>query len=154
MDQMNVASVCLILNFLILLSSAAVTVTTSQSIPPKFITSIAKMAAVHMPRSSSPYASSSSDNDSINAPTGSALRRLYFQSGKSSQVVTNGPKSTIPKVVVKNSSCNSTINTSTDSASTHLTNVTTATDTTETFDSLDFGEFDKSEVKIISFFLY
>lgn len=125
-----------------LLSSAAVTVTATQSIPPKIISSITKtMAAVHMARPSSPYASSSSDNDSINAPTGTALRRLYFQTGKSSKI-TNGTnnKTTIPKVIVKNSSCNSTINTSTDSASTHLTNVTTATDT-ETFDSLDSGKF-------------
>jgi hypothetical protein len=121
------------------LISAAVTVTASQSIPPKIINSIAKtMAAVHMARPSSPYASSSSDNDSMNTPTGTALRRLYFQSGKSSKF-TNGTKSSIPKVIVKNSSCNSTINTSTDSASTHLTNVTTATDT-ETFDSLDSGK--------------
>lgn len=43
-----------------------------------------------------------------------------------------------PKAIVMNTSCNSTINTSTESASTHLTNFTTTTDT-ETCDSLDLG---------------
>jgi hypothetical protein len=41
-------------------------------------------------------------------------------------------------VIVMNSSCNSTINTSTESACTHFTNITTTTDT-ETCDSLDLG---------------
>ena len=102
------------------------------------------MAAVHMARPTSPYTSSSSDTDSIiaassNAPT--ALRRLYFKAAKSGKAATQSATtktSTVPKVIVMNSSCNSTINTSTESASTHFTNITTTTDT-ETCDSLDLG---------------
>lgn len=115
----------------------------------RIVSTIAKtseMATVHMARSTSPYTSSSSDTDSIIAsnnvppPTGTALRRLYFRAAKSGKTITT-PKnsSTVPKVIVMNSSCNSTINTSTESASTHFTNITTTTDT-ETCDSLDMGK--------------
>lgn len=106
------------------------------------------MAAVHMARPTSPYTSSSSETDSIIAstnvppPTGTALRRLYFKAAKSGRsIAASASKNTstnVPKVIVMNSSCNSTINTSTESASTHLTNMTTTTDT-ETCDSLDLG---------------
>jgi Protein of unknown function (DUF2967) len=101
------------------------------------------MATIHMARPTSPYTSSSSDTDSIiaNVPTGTALRRLYFKTAKTSKM-SNGAhsakNSSTPKAIVMNSSCNSTINTSTESASTHLTNITTTTDT-ETCDSLDLG---------------
>jgi Protein of unknown function (DUF2967) len=101
------------------------------------------MAAVHMARPASPY-TSSSDSDSIiasNVPTGTALRRLYFKAAKSGKTASQSiatKASSVPKVIVMNSSCNSTINTSTESASTHLTNITTTTDT-ETCDSLDIG---------------
>lgn len=111
------------------------------------------MAAVHMARPTSPYTSSSSDTDSIIAsnnvaPTGTALRRLYFKAAKSGRslaaAATSKTTSTnVPKVIVMNSSCNSTINTSTESASTHFTNITTTTDT-ETCDSLDLGGKRKS----------
>lgn len=99
---------------------------------------------MHMARPTSPYTSSSSDTDSIiaNAPTGTALRRLYFKTAKTSKMsnsaAQNTKNSSVPKVMTMNSSCNSTINTSTESASTHLTNITTTTDT-ETCDSLDLG---------------
>lgn len=124
----------------------AVTVTASQVQPPKIISTIAKsMATMHMTRPTSPYASSSSDTDSIiaNVPTGTALRRLYFKTAKTSKMNNSAPQNTknsssAPKAIVMNSSCNSTINTSTESASTHLTNITTTTDT-ETCDSLDLG---------------
>lgn len=119
-----------------------VSLTATHAPPPKGVSSIAKaMATMHMARPTSPYNSSSSDNDSIiaNVPTGTALRRLYFKTAKTSRM-TNSTKSSAatPKVIVMNSSCNSTINTSTESASTHLTNITTTTDT-ETCDSLDLG---------------
>lgn len=116
----------------------------TQTQPPRIVSSIAKtMATIHMARPTSPYTSSSSDTDSIiaNAPTGTALRRLYFKTAKTSKLnhnVQNVKSSSVPKVIVMNSSCNSTINTSTESASTHLTNITTTTDT-ETCDSLDLG---------------
>lgn len=103
------------------------------------------MATLHMARPTSPYNSSSSDTDSIiaNVPTGTALRRLYFKTAKSGKMqssnnASNNKSSSGPKAIVMNSSCNSTINTSTESASTHLTNITTTTDT-ETCDSLDLG---------------
>lgn len=117
---------------------------THASPPPKVVSAIAKtMATMHMTRPTSPYNSSSSDTDSIitNVPTGTALRRLYFKTAKTSRM-TNSAKSSAatPKAIVMNSSCNSTINTSTESASTHLTNFTTTTDT-ETCDSLDIGSF-------------
>lgn len=122
----------------------AVTVTATREQPPRIVSSIAKtMATIHMARPTSPYTSSSSDTDSIiaNAPTGTALRRLYFKTAKTSKM-SNGAQSnkgsSTPKVIVMNSSCNSTINTSTESASTHLTNITTTTDT-ENCDSLDLG---------------
>jgi Protein of unknown function (DUF2967) len=128
---------------ILLLFLVAVTVTTTRE-PPRIVSSIAKtMATIHMARPTSPYTSSSSDTDSIiaNAPTGTALRRLYFKTAKTSKM-SNGAhgakSSSAPKVIVMNSSCNSTINTSTESASTHLTNITTTTDT-ETCDSLDLG---------------
>jgi hypothetical protein len=120
--------------------------------PPRIVSTIAKtMATIHMARPSSPYTSSSSDTDSIiaNVPTGTALRRLYFKTAKTSKMASSAQSvksspSGGSKVIVINSSCNSTINTSTESASTHLTNITT-TDT-ETCDSLDLGLF----VKLIS----
>ncbi|CRL06867.1 CLUMA_CG019466, isoform A [Clunio marinus] len=104
------------------------------------------MATIHMARPTSPYTSSSSDTDSIIAsvPSGTALRRLYFKTAKTSKMSNTAQhknSSTVPKVIVMNSSCNSTINTSTESASTHLTNITTTTDT-ETCDSLDLGDGD------------
>ncbi|XP_070494454.1 uncharacterized protein [Chironomus tepperi] len=110
------------------------------------------MAAVHMARPTSPYTSSSSDTDSIiaassNAPPPTALRRLYFKAAKSGKAPTQSATtktSTVPKVIVMNSSCNSTINTSTESACTHFTNITTTTDT-ETCDSLDLGDGDITE---------
>lgn len=117
----------------------------------RIVSTIAKtseMATVHMARSTSPYTSSSSDTDSIIAsnnvppPTGTALRRLYFRAAKSGKTITtpkNSSTANVPKVIVMNSSCNSTINTSTESASTHFTNITTTTDT-ETCDSLDMGK--------------
>lgn len=123
---------------------AAVTTTNAQQ-PQKIFNSIAKtMATIHMARPTSPYASSSSDTDSIvaNVPTGTALRRLYFKTAKSSKMINpNTKSSSAPKVIVMNSSCNSTINTSTESASTHFTNITSTTDT-ETCDSLDLGTFE------------
>lgn len=125
---------------------SAVTVTATQAQPPRIVSSIAKtMATIHMARPTSPYASSSSDTDSIVVPTGTALRRLYFKTAKTSKMsnsaATNAKSSSaVPKVIVMNSSCNSTINTSTESASTHLTNITTTTDT-ETCDSLDLGSY-------------
>jgi hypothetical protein len=128
--------------------SAVITVTATQAQPPRIVSSIAKtMATIHMARPTSPYTSSSSDTDSIIAPTGTALRRLYFKTAKTSKMSNNAAavaanaktsSSSVPKVIVMNSSCNSTINTSTESASTHLTNITTTTDT-ETCDSLDLG---------------
>lgn len=125
---------------------SAVTVTATKEQPPRIVSSIAKtMATIHMARPTSPYASSSSDTDSIiaNAPTGTALRRLYFKTAKTSKMSNSAApnaksSSSAPKVIVMNSSANSTINTSTESASTHLTNITTTTDT-ETCDSLDLG---------------
>jgi hypothetical protein len=128
---------------------SAVTVTATQAQPPRIVSSIAKtMATIHMARPTSPYASSSSDTDSIVVPTGTALRRLYFKTAKTTKMsaaTTNAKSSsTVPKVIVMNSSCNSTINTSTESASTHLTNITTTTDT-ETCDSLDLGLYSKAE---------
>lgn len=126
--------------------------TSTHAQPPKIISTIAKsMATMHMTRPTSPYTSSSSDTDSIiaNVPTGTALRRLYFKTAKTSKMINNSaPQNTknssqsAPKAIVMNSSCNSTINTSTESASTHLTNITTTTDT-ETCDSLDLGWFMK-----------
>lgn len=127
-----------------LLRHLAVTVTATHSQPPRIVSTIAKsMATMHMPRPTSPYNSSSSDTDSIitNVPTGTALRRLYFKTAKTSKLnsaKTTKSSSTTPKAIVMNSSANSTINTSTESASTHLTNITTTTDT-ETCDSLDLG---------------
>ncbi|XP_055688182.1 uncharacterized protein LOC129792837 isoform X1 [Lutzomyia longipalpis] len=88
-----------------------------------------------MVRPTSPGNSSGSETDQV---TGTALRRLYFKSGRHPRA--RGPA--VPKVVVMGSSTTSnseaTINTSTESASTLTTNVT-ATDT-ETCDSLDFGD--------------
>ena len=128
------------------LSAVTVTAVQVQAQPPRIVSSIAKtMATIHMARPTSPYTSSSSDTDSI-VPTGTALRRLYFKTAKTSKMsnsaaVTNAKNSSsVPKVIVMNSSCNSTINTSTESASTHLTNITTTTDT-ETCDSLDLGSY-------------
>ncbi|XP_021696039.1 uncharacterized protein LOC5577804 isoform X2 [Aedes aegypti] len=113
---------------------------------------------------STPPSSSSSASTHTNPST--ALRRFYFQkariskSPKSASIAGTGPPSVtipvghpgapvlqssssaaVPKVVVMGSSTTSeaTINTSTDSASTHVTNVTTTTDT-ETNDSIDMGE--------------
>lgn len=127
----------------------AVTVSATQTQPTRIVSTIAKtMATIHMARPTSPYTSSSSDTDSIivNAPTGTALRRLYFKTAKTSKMSNSAHNaknsSTVPKVIVMNSSCNSTINTSTESASTHLTNITTTTDT-ETCDSLDLGMFSR-----------
>ncbi|XP_059614332.1 uncharacterized protein LOC132260315 isoform X2 [Phlebotomus argentipes] len=91
--------------------------------------------ATAMARPTSPGNSSGSETDQV---TGTALRRLYFKSGRHPR--TRGPA--VPKVVVMGSSTTSnseaTINTSTESASTLMTNVT-ATDT-ETCDSLDLGD--------------
>lgn len=132
---------------------SAVTVTATQAQPPRIVSSIAKtMATLHMARPTSPYASSSSDTDA-NAPTGTALRRLYFKTAKTSKMSNSAApsaknSSSVPKVIVMNSSCNSTINTSTESASTHLTNITTTTDT-ETCDSLDLGLY-LFKLKLIS----
>ncbi|GAB0089656.1 uncharacterized protein DMENIID0001_042350 [Sergentomyia squamirostris] len=88
-----------------------------------------------MARPASPANSSGSEPDQV---TGTALRRLYFKSGRHSRA--RGPA--VPKVVVMGSSTTSnseaTINTSTESASTLMTNVT-ATDT-ETCDSLDMAD--------------
>ncbi|XP_038115024.1 mucin-5AC isoform X1 [Culex quinquefasciatus] len=95
--------------------------------------------------------SSSSSSTATNAST--ALRRFYFQktriskSPKAASIAGTGPPTvaaasgSVPKVVVMGSSTTSeaTINTSTDSASTHVTNVTVTTDT-ETNDSIDLGE--------------
>nr|XP_029726453.1 uncharacterized protein LOC109423306 isoform X1 [Aedes albopictus]XP_029726455.1 uncharacterized protein LOC109423306 isoform X1 [Aedes albopictus] len=113
---------------------------------------------------STPPSSSSSASTHTNPST--ALRRFYFQkariskSPKSASIAGTGPpavtighagaaaaiagsssSAAVPKVVVMGSSTTSeaTINTSTDSASTHVTNVTTTTDT-ETNDSIDLGE--------------
>ncbi|XP_037904122.1 uncharacterized protein LOC119647289 isoform X2 [Hermetia illucens] len=96
--------------------------------------------------------SSGSDTDGIvNSPSSTALRRLYFKSGRNARtraptatVTPAAATSAVPKVVVMGSSSTAstsetTINTSTESASTLITNVT-ATDTSETFDSLDMGE--------------
>ncbi|XP_058054471.1 uncharacterized protein LOC131206095 [Anopheles bellator] len=84
----------------------------------------------------------------------SALRRLYFKTARVSKAASKAATAatvvaaaastitTVPKVIVMGSSTTSeatTINTSTDSASTHVTNVTTTTDT-ETNDSLDLGD--------------
>ncbi|XP_058458456.1 uncharacterized protein LOC131435017 isoform X1 [Malaya genurostris] len=105
---------------------------------------------------------SSSSSSHTNPST--ALRRFYFQKarvskspkaasvggaspvGLSAAVVqpvtpSSSPSSAVPKVIVMGSSTTSeaTINTSTDSASTHVTNVTTTTDT-ETNDSIDMGD--------------
>ena len=126
-----------------------ITVTATHSHPPRILTTIAKTSSLRMTRPTSPYTSSSSDTDSMIAsnnvstqPTGTALRRLYFKTAKSgrsiSAAATKSNPTNVPKVIVMNSSCNSTINTSTESASTHLTNITTTTDT-ETCDSLDLG---------------
>uniref|UniRef100_A0A1B0CYK0 Uncharacterized protein n=1 Tax=Phlebotomus papatasi TaxID=29031 RepID=A0A1B0CYK0_PHLPP len=88
-----------------------------------------------MARPTSPGNSSGSETDQV---SGTALRRLYFKSGRHARA--RGPA--VPKVVVMGSSTTSnseaTINTSTESASTLMTNVT-ATDT-ETCDSLDLGD--------------
>lgn len=134
----------------------AITVTATHTQPPRIVSAIAKTssvgigmaASVHMARPTSPYTSSSSDTDSIiaatsNVPSGTALRRLYFKAAKTGKTtthaITTAKTSNVPKVIVMNSSANSTINTSTESASTHLTNITTTTDT-ETCDSLDLGK--------------
>lgn len=128
-------------------SCATVTATQPKPPPPRIVSAITKsMATMHMTRPTSPYNSSSSETDSIIAnvtPTGTALRRLYFKSAKTSKMNNSADQanknSSTPKAIVMNSSCNSTINTSTESASTHLTNITTTTDT-ETCDSLDLGK--------------
>ncbi|XP_062553292.1 serine-rich adhesin for platelets isoform X2 [Armigeres subalbatus] len=111
---------------------------------------------------STPPSSSSSASTHTNPST--ALRRFYFQKARISKspksasiagtgapsvtnpvghsgAVVSSSSSAVPKVVVMGSSTTSevTINTSTDSASTHVTNVTTTTDT-ETNDSIDMGE--------------
>ncbi|XP_058838177.1 uncharacterized protein LOC131693922 isoform X1 [Topomyia yanbarensis] len=109
---------------------------------------------------------SSSSSSHTNPST--ALRRFYFQKARVSKpskatvtigvaspvgpvsvmtssttptTTSSSPSSAVPKVVVMGSSTTSeaTINTSTDSASTHVTNVTTTTDT-ETNDSIDLGD--------------
>lgn len=121
------------------------------------------MASIHMTRPTSPYASSSSDTDSIIAsnnvtsPSGTALRRLYFRAAKTGRTISTATKTSstanVPKVIVMNSSCNSTINTSTESASTHLTNITTTTDT-ETCDSLDLGKWKQLQYYVLSWFSF
>ncbi|KAG5678375.1 hypothetical protein PVAND_008056 [Polypedilum vanderplanki] len=143
-------------------SRKAITVTATHTQPPRIVSTIAKtsvgMAAIHMSaRPASPYTSSSSDTDSIiNAATsnvtqpttGTALRRLYFKAAKTGKTTAHHIKTSTapPKVIVMNSSCNSsTINTSTESASTHFTNITTTTDTETLSDSLDLGDGDITE---------
>lgn len=123
----------------------AVTVTANHPQPPRVVSTIAKsgMATMHIARPTSPYTSSSSDTDSIiaNVPTGTALRRMYFKTAKTSKMnnsTQNAKNSSSAPKAIMNSSANSTINTSTESASTHLTNITTTTDT-EPCDSLDLG---------------
>ncbi|XP_055601477.1 uncharacterized protein LOC129750541 isoform X2 [Uranotaenia lowii] len=103
---------------------------------------------------------SSSSSSHTNPST--ALRRFYFQKTR----VSKSPKSAtvggagsgggavaaaVPKVVVMGSSTTSevTINTSTDSASTHVTNVTTTTDT-ETNDSIDLGDISGQSEPLLS----
>ncbi|XP_055379407.1 J domain-containing protein DDB_G0295729 isoform X2 [Condylostylus longicornis] len=107
------------------------------------------MMSLAMRRSSSPGNSSGSDNDTINnSSAATALRRLYFKSGRCVKTKTadnitplsTSQTSTVPKVVIMGTSTTSVTdnNTSTESASTLITNVTT-TDT-ETNGSLDIGD--------------
>lgn len=113
----------------------------------KTITAVSAMALT-MNRPTSPY-SSGSDTESIllqsasTTPT-TALRRLYFKSAKTGKLpITTNKGSSVPKVIVMSSSTNSeaTINTSTESASTHFTNITTTTDTETLDSSLDLGGY-------------
>ncbi|XP_053666524.1 serine-rich adhesin for platelets [Anopheles marshallii] len=114
----------------------------------------------------SPEPDPSQANHSHTSTPTSALRRLYFKTARASKVAKTAAaaattatavaaaaasSSTVPKVVVMGSSTTSeaTINTSTDSASTHITNVTTTTDT-ETNDSLDLGDVSGQSEPLLS----
>ncbi|KFB36568.1 AGAP007680-PA-like protein [Anopheles sinensis] len=130
--------------------SMAMTTTAPMSSPPPSSSSSTPVVTAHHGPSAR-EAAEANPAPTQGTPT-SALRRLYFKTARASKAAKSAAavmgvaaaaagSAAVPKVVVMGSSTTSeaTINTSTDSASTHLTNVTTTTDT-ETNDSLDLGD--------------